>query len=329
MEERSSTEAKTISVVMAAADFNAYAPELLQSLEAQDTDDYHAIIVDDGSVDGCDVRSHERVMVLRNMKTLGWGRAMNQGIRLSLSRWGVEAEGKYILFTQPEIIFHEETLRRLREFLDRHADYAIASPAVYRAKRLHGPDDEIDIDFTDEILHSGFQLTRSRALRWVTGEEALFGPPPECFMIRADFLKRLAEGGLYFHEDAERVPAMMDLIWRARLLGGRSMSVEQTAVWKQVAPFPGKKTREDKRRELMSRLALHDVYAARSPFTLRLTHAPWLFAGFLARAAAILPFPELWGGYLRKPLGRFRVSPEPGPRIKAGGRASEMKNWFV
>ncbi len=325
------SEAKTISVVMAASDFYAHTPELFQSLDAQSTDDFHMIVVDDGSTEGCELGSYDRAMVLRNMKRLGFGRALNQALSLSLARWeDADLDRKYILIIQPEVILQEKTLSRLLAACETQPDIMVAAPTVFRALRTRGIEEDWELDFTDEVLHAGFAMTKSREIRWVKDEAMLFAPAPECFMMRASFLKKLQEGGGYIDEQLSRFPALVDFLWRAKLMGGRMECVSDANAWKQQAESSGKKLREALRSDKQTQLELQDVHVKLSPYGLRAMHAPWLLLGWVKRFFSILASPTLWGVYLRKPVHRFRVAKERSERLeRVGVRSNQMKNWFV
>jgi len=325
------SEAKTISVVMAASDFYAHTPELFQSLDAQTTDDFHVIVVDDGSLEGCELSSFDRAMVLRNMKRLGFGRALNQAISLSLARWEEEdLDKKYILIIQPEVILHEQTLATLATCLDERDDRVLAAPVMYRAIRTSSVEEELEIDFTDEMLYAGFEMTKSRELRFVNESDQLFGPPPECFMMRASFIKRLQEKEAFLDTSLQLFPALIDLLWRTKLLGGRMESVRDATVWKQQARTVGIRMRDEMKQERLVRFELHEVHVKLSPNLLRLRHAPWLLISWLKRFGEALTHPHLWVGYLRKPLLRFTVAKERADRFsKLGKRPVQMKDWFV
>lgn len=324
-------EAKAISVVIAASDFYAHAPELFQSLDAQNTNDFHIIVVDDGSVEGCELDSYDRAMVLRNMKPLGFARAMNQALALSLARWEDEAlEKKYVLFVQPEIILDEETLTRLKTHLDEQSGCTVAGATLYRGVRSSGLEEELEVDFTDEVLHAGFEVTKSRSLNWTADSESLFAPAPECFMLRASFLHALKEDDAFLDESLTRIPALVELLWRTKLYGGRMDVVDGARAWKQLSAGSAKKTKDEKRQLLISNIEFHNTHVKLTPNLLRLRQAPWLFAGWIRRCMSLAAHPELWGLYLHKTVNRLRVAKKRARRFsRTGKRAAQMKDWFV
>lgn len=66
------------------------------------------------------------VRYFRNERNLGFGGAMNVGIR--------EAQGEYILIFNPDIIVKPGSLEALKQFMDEHADVGVCGP------RLTNPD---------------------------------------------------------------------------------------------------------------------------------------------------------------------------------------------
>ena len=79
------------------------------------------IVVDNNSSDGTGAFVRENfagVRLLENSANLGYSRAVNQGIG--------EAEGRYVLVLNPDVIVFPGALDRLLEFMDSNADAAIA-----------------------------------------------------------------------------------------------------------------------------------------------------------------------------------------------------------
>jgi|GEM_PF-6027741 len=324
-------EAKTISVVMAASDFYAHTPELFQSLDAQVTDDFHTVVVDDGSSEGCDLRAHDRAMVLRNMKRLGFSRALNQALLLTLTKWeGEDLEHKYICLIQPDIILHEEALVRLRQALEDQPGLMVVAPTILRAARAKGIEEEWELAFSDDILYRGFAITKSREIRWMKEGQLNFAPAPDCFMVRASLLLKLQEGKTIVDESFRRIPALIELLWRIKLYGGRMACIPDALAWKQQAQSSETKLRDEIQYDKSTRLELHDVHVKLSPNTLRMRQAPWLFIGWIKRFFLVLFAPSLWGAYLHKPMRHFRVAKQRSKRFaRAGMRSAQMKDWFV
>lgn len=324
-------EARSISVVVTATDFYSHTPELFQSLEAQTFDDFHVIVVDDASSDGCELSSFGRAMVLRNVKPYGFARSINQGIALSLARWASHnLKERFVLFIQPDMILSAESMKELFNELRKNPNIDVVGPTIYHAKKIVVEEEGFDVEFTDQEMHAGFCLTKGRRLVWC-GEGAnesqkgkLFGVSPDCFLVRASLLEKMGTE-TWLDERLGRLPALIDFFWNIREHGGAMRVVRDAAVWKQ-APSP---VDNGSVKSLSDRLELQEVHIKHSPFTLRLRHSPWLFWPMLTRLPALFGFEGI-RRHLKKMPYRFRLGKERRIRQKKLGIGlGDMTPWFL
>jgi len=98
----------------------------LESLRAGDPSvTYEVIVVDNASTDGTPERLAERypeVRVIRNERNVGFTKATNQAIAAS--------RGRYLLWLNTDTLLRPDSLRELRDFLDRHPRAGIVGPKV-------------------------------------------------------------------------------------------------------------------------------------------------------------------------------------------------------
>ncbi|MCB9647912.1 MAG: glycosyltransferase family 2 protein [Deltaproteobacteria bacterium] len=108
-----------VSVVMALYNRAHEIIPALESVIAQDYDDYEVIVVDDGSTDGSDklVRRYKQHVRLVRQKNGGVGAARNTGIR--------EARGQYLAYCDSDDVQLPFRLRAQAEALDRHPEAAM------------------------------------------------------------------------------------------------------------------------------------------------------------------------------------------------------------
>lgn len=86
---------------------------------------FEIIVIDNASRDGtCEQLQSEfpNVRVILNEANLGFGRATNQGIRVSV--------GRYVLLLNNDTLVLPETFNRLVEFMDSHPEAGICTPKV-------------------------------------------------------------------------------------------------------------------------------------------------------------------------------------------------------
>ena len=91
----------------------------IYSILDSDYDDFHLIIVDNGSTDNSlmNIPNDKRIKLLTNDSNVGFGKACNQGARNSTS--------KYILFLNPDTIVEKSTIRDSLDFLENNNQVTI------------------------------------------------------------------------------------------------------------------------------------------------------------------------------------------------------------
>lgn len=238
-------EAKRVAVNIVAWNSMAYLPNLLASLEEQDSRDFMVTIVDNASSDGTVAwvaEHHPGVAMLRNIRNQGFARAHNQAIALVLSRWAKEElASRYVLVTNPDLEFAPNAIGVLLAYMDAHPDVAACGPKLLRAKAVADDlDGHRETERTTIIDSTGITVYRSRrhtdrgAGEEDTGQYAsgeVFGLSGACVMFRASDLVASMLEGEYFDEDFFAYKEDVDLAWRMRLLGYRAMYLAESVVW--------------------------------------------------------------------------------------------------
>lgn len=183
-------------MVMALYNRAAEIKAAIDSVIAQDYDDYEIIVVDDGSTDGSEhiVRSYGDLVHLVQQPNGGVGAARNTGIRT--------ARGEYLAYCDTDDVQHPFRLRAQVELLDRFEDAAMV--------------------FSDFETYIGGKVTEQSHLRarWlgptirpfeVEITEA-FGPPSTCrelgLSVPEEYLDRRV-----FHGHVAPLVALMHVAW--------------------------------------------------------------------------------------------------------------------
>lgn len=238
-------EAKRVAVNVVTWNSQAYLPNLLSSLEEQDTRDFMVTMVDNASTDGTVnwlQESHPEVAVLRNFRNQGFSRAHNQAIAMVLSRWTEsELDKRYVLVTNPDLEFSATAIRTLTEYMDAYPDVAACTPKLLRAFITSVDEDRRETERTNIIDSTGLTITKARrAFDRGAGEEDsgqydmktdIFGCSGACVMFRASALLASKCAGEIFDEDIFAYKEDVDLAWRMRRLGFRASFVPTAVVW--------------------------------------------------------------------------------------------------
>lgn len=215
-----------------------YLPDVMRSVRAQSYPQVTVIVVDNGSADGSAefVReNYPEAMVLRNTRNLGFARAHNQAIEFARSHMTSDDDELFVMVVNPDVILDEKFVERLVERFEHRTDVGSACGKLLRVHEKM--DGELrEKDFTDTIDSVGLRLCRSRrAADRGSGEtddgeryertEEVFGCSGAVAMYRMKALVDASVNGEYFDEDFFAYKEDVDLAWRLRILGWKSIYV--------------------------------------------------------------------------------------------------------
>jgi len=252
-----------VSVVIANQNGKEYLARCLPSLMAQSFQDFEVIVVDNGSSDDSAAFLQENfpaVRLLQNDENRGFAGANNQGI--------ATAWGKYIATLNNDTEVDPDWLRSLVAAADLHPDIgAFASLVLLDDKR-----DVIDsAGLSVSLLGHGCQNRLGEAATTVESSDEVFGVCAAAAMYRKDLFDDV---GL-FDEDFFAYYEDVDLAWRARLRGWRSMLVPQAVVYHVHSATGGRGSHFKKRMMARNRMwAILKNY----PFPGLLVFAPFIIA---------------------------------------------------
>lgn len=234
--------APLVSIVLLNWNGRHHLERCLPSLAAQTCQDYEIILVDNGSTDGsvAYVQAHyPAVQLIQNAENLGFAAANNQGI--------AQARGRYVIVLNNDTELDPRWLEMLVTAAESHPEMgAFACLVLFDAQR-----DLIDsAGISVSVLGHGFQnRLGQRAGDGATVQE-VFGVCAAAAMYRRELL---GDVGLFdadyfaFYED-------VDLAWRARLRGWRSLLVPQSVVYHVHSATVGRASPTKKRLLVRNRL---------------------------------------------------------------------------
>lgn len=221
-------------------------PRCLDSVLQQTYRSIEIIVVDNGSTDPslALLRNYSDLIVLRNEKNRGFAAANNQAI--------ARAGGDWIFLLNTDAWMAPDCLQRLMERVLQEETIGSAAPKVFRRE--------------GNILDStGMLLQRKRFSPADRGEnqedqgqfdqaeqEDIFGPSAAAALYRREALGEATQGKEVFDEDFFAYYEDVDLAWRLRLLGWRSVYVS-SAICRHERKGPSRKPNWMQRRAYANR----------------------------------------------------------------------------
>lgn len=202
---------KFLSVVVVTYNSQDIIFDCLTSVFSQDEDNIEVIVVDNNSNDDTIKivkNNFSKVILIQNKNNLGYGLAINQGIR--------KADSEYILTCNADIILEKNFIKNLSIQLEHlPGNIGMLSPKI---KSLDG-----------RIDSTGLFLSRLRRLydrgRGCNDENQfelptyIFGPCGACAVYKREMLEDIKIGDEYFDEDFFLFVEDFDIAWRANLFG--------------------------------------------------------------------------------------------------------------
>ncbi|MBI4133082.1 glycosyltransferase family 2 protein [Candidatus Uhrbacteria bacterium] len=221
-----------------------YLPALMASVRGQTLRDFTVLVIDNASSDGAIEflrAQYPEVTILRNAKNLGFSGAHNQGIRYALAAWrDAPRTLRYVLVTNPDIIFTPTFLEKMVAAADAHTDGAVFGGKLLKVLR-QGEGPLAETIETKIIDSTGLRMARSRRTTdRGAGEEdrgqydaahEIFGVSGALACYRASALEAVRIGEEYFDNDFFAYKEDADIAWRLRLHGFRAYYIPQALAY--------------------------------------------------------------------------------------------------
>ena len=157
----------SISIIVPAYNCEAYLQRTLNSIIAQQIQDWEAIVVDDGSTDDtgiiCDAFSQQdhRFIVI-HQENMGPGKARNTGIR--------HATGEYICFVDGGDYLHPQAIGVLFQSMNRGAELSIMGFQIVNPEESINEDsmsiNEVEIISKDNLIYNLLSTSLVPGLTW-------------------------------------------------------------------------------------------------------------------------------------------------------------------
>lgn len=227
------TQQPLISVVIVSYKVKNFTVRCLDSLyKTEGIPVPEIIVVDNDSKDGtveCLREDFPQVNVIRNEENAGFGRACNQGMKIS--------GGKYVLFLNPDTLVEKDTLKILSDFLEENEKAGMVGPKILN------PDGSLQLACRRSFPTPSSALSRFLGLSRLFPKSKKWGRynltyldenqtmeidavSGSCMMIRKEVLEKT--GG--FDEDFFMYGEDLDLCYRIKALGQKVFYCPRTKI---------------------------------------------------------------------------------------------------
>jgi GT2 family glycosyltransferase len=234
------SEVKKVSIQIVTFNSLKFLPECLKSIFNQTFKDFFVLIIDNASNDET-VKYLEdnfpQIKIIKNSKNLGFAKAHNQGISISKS--------EYILIMNPDVILEKDFLEKLVKEAEKDKKIGSLGGKLLKFKF----DNNCPIK-TNIIDSAGLKILKSReVINRGEGEidngqydkkEEVFGISGACVLFRREALEDVKvpiykkEKNLffeYFDQDFFAYKEDVDLAWRLRLFGYKSIYLPEAKAY--------------------------------------------------------------------------------------------------
>ena len=242
-----------LSILIPSYNHARFLPEAIESMLAQDFDDYELIIRDDASNDNTrDVLEHYAKLDSRirfSINTVNAGMAQNWNLCLR------EAHGEYIkLFNSDDKLFTKDSLSKLVAMLDNNPSAAIACSARYVID-----EDSNVLEYRDSIGTEGLHKGHDVILRCLCNTVNIIGEPAAVLFRKRDVNR----------EFDTRFRQISDFVMWIHLLerGDLIHTKEPLNAWRS---HPNQQTR----RNAVHKIGEHEFYT----FMIEYVDGPWIEA---------------------------------------------------
>jgi GT2 family glycosyltransferase len=221
-------------------------PDLLKSLEEQTYQEYQVIIIDNNSEDGTVEfvrKNYPSVMLIRNMRNLGFAQAHNQGIRHVLSHSDPEFYDEiFILATNHDIVLKKDFLAKLMMRTKAHKDVGSFTGKLLKAYADNITDEVLKESVRSDMIDStGLRAKKNRTFAdRGAGEmdegqyddyQEIFGVSGALGLYRASALHDAMQDNQVFDQDFFAYKEDVDLAWRLQWLGWKARFVPEAVAY--------------------------------------------------------------------------------------------------
>jgi len=347
--------APRVSINIVAWNSMEFLPELLRSIFAQTYQDFQVLVIDNGSTDGLEayVREHHpQVMILRNVKNLGFSPAHNQGIRYAMQSWRLEEYAdRFILVTNHDVIFTATFLERIVQEATAHPKTGAFGGKLLRAFTERGQEEGESPVRSDRLDSTGISAHRRRTFtdrgagELDTGQydeaREVFGISGALALYRVSALQEARFEDEFFDKDFFAYKEDVDLAWRLQWLGWEARYVPEAVAYHYRGMYGREgagwlelirnRRRKSSRRSYYSTRNHWNLLMKNESFFSGVLALPWVLPMEIVRVMYVILFEPrnalaFFHAWARVPR-MWRKRREIFKHRKGGARA--LSHWFV
>jgi len=249
-----------------------YLENCLHSLQKCEPADFHIIVVDNGSTDGCVELLKEKFPAVEKVflpENIGFAPAVNRGLEL--------VKTPYALLLNNDVMVEPDFVLRMEEAMDAHKNCFSVSAKMLQ---MHNPD---LLDGAGDLycaLGWAFALGKGKtAMDHYTKLAKIFSSCAGAAIYRMDILSEIG----FFDENHFAYLEDVDLGWRARIAGYYNYYEPSAVVYHAGSGFSGSRYNEFKI-NLSSRNSIY-LILKNMPLLQIIINLPFLILGFLTKIA--------------------------------------------
>ncbi len=332
-----------------------FIPDLMKSIMAQTYQDFNVLVIDNGSSDGVEMFLREHypdVVLIRNVRNLGFAPAQNQGIRYAVEHWpSSDAKDQFVLVTNPDIIFTPTYLEELMVEVHTHPEVGSLGGKLLRAFGENLADEVMKetvlsdrFDSTGLNPHRNFTVTDRGAGELDQGQydtqEKIFGVSGALVLYRGQALIDARYKDEFFDHDFFAYKEDVDLAWRLQQLGWDALYVPQAKAYHYRGMYGAEKNGLfEKLKNWRRKSSIRNYYSTRNQwltlmknvqFVNGLLALPWVLPYELARFVYVLFFDKGLRAFLDAGhLVPVMLAKRSATRAKSKRSATEIQKWFM
>ncbi len=293
-----------------------YLENCLLSLQKCEPFDFHIIVVDNGSTDGCLEllkKKFSDVEAVFSPKNIGFAPAVNRGLEL--------VKTPYALLLNNDVTVEPDFVLRMEEAMDNHKNcFSVSAKMI----QMHNPE---RLDGAGDLycaLGWAFALGKGKTVAdHYTKPAKIFSSCGGAAIYRMDILREIG----FFDENHFAYLEDVDLGWRARIRGYENRYEPTAVVHHAGSGFSGSRYNEFKI-NLSSRNSVY-LILKNMPLLQILINLPFLILGFLTKIAFFIKKGH-GKTYCKGLLNGFKLyfSPEGRPH-KVPFKLCNLKNYIL
>ncbi len=232
------TSRKRVAIHIVTYNSAATVADCIRSVRAQSYRDWSLLVIDNASGDMTRsiVRKLQTTLV-RNRTNIGYAAAHNMAIRRTRS--------DYVLTLNPDVVLDKHFIKQMVRTLDASPRVGSAAGLLYRVERLR--DRPVIVDGEGLYMRKNRRQGLRGEMRLMQDHPkhpvSIFGPDGAAAFYRRVMLEDIAFAQEYFDEDFFMHKEDVDVCWRAKWRGWRSLFVPM-AIARHIRTFrPGRRDR--------------------------------------------------------------------------------------